>query len=80
MEGFAVKVRFVMVQGSWTLSSLERRIDRAIEPIKTYLSQEGVGPKAEPGTPFTEKCLLCQKDRSDELIWVGVCESCYEKL
>ncbi|MEM2915425.1 MAG: hypothetical protein QXH91_08530 [Candidatus Bathyarchaeia archaeon] len=80
IKGLAFKVRFVLFKGHWTLSSFEKRIDRAIEPIKTYLSQRGVGPKAEAGSPFSEKCLLCEQEEEENLIWIGVCEKCYEEL
>lgn len=80
IKGLAVKVRYVIVRSHWPLSSFEERIDRAIDPIKKYLSKKGVGPAAEPGQPFSEKCLLCGLADEDELIWVGVCPDCYDKL
>jgi len=78
--GLAVKIRFVTVPAHWTLSSFEERIDRAIDPIKKYLTKKGVGPNAEPGSPFSEKCLLCGVADDDKLIWVGICPNCYDRL
>jgi len=78
VKGLAVKLRELVFNGRWTLSSFEKRIDKEwIEPIRIYLSQKGVGPGAEPsGIPFSEKCLLCDKVEEDEFTWVGLCSRC----